>query len=697
MIGVARALENADIRIQREITSHKIKVCSYVDDFSCTTEQLPRTRPGRQQEAITAARKAREVVSQELEKCGWTRDPDKDEEINFGVQGKAKWIGIHFTHDLKWKTHCSKRLDQAEAAWACISRLGTSRGGLSPTAWRQVYTSSIRAIATYGWELVDTKENPQAVERLRKLQYQAARKVTEGYHGSRQELLENISKMEPIQTKLWDMKVRAAARILEKGTQDNLINRAEDSREITRGRSWQDHGLTWAAVKGTHYNIRLEEILAAIGENGERQITWDFTRERKQLHTLQQGDLGTKDTPQVVWEMRVRDLEEEGWTTAFTDGSGLKDKAAGGFCSNPNRTDKERQPELSGSGYLGTKATHFDGELEGIALALEKHTHTGTNLLAMLTDSKPAIRVLEKLDSGTEAPRSAIEARIQRSLEIRENNRQETYLAWVKGHKDIKGNEKADKLSKDTFILGHESEGVVTPAGLKAWARRVRAEARGGSGEGILGWHCRAISAYTWCITEKGPQRKWLHHIKKADTPGCGCQHPQQQQTGQHLVEECSLLADARKPVEREERRAWKTRHTHKKTEKEKKGPVEPEKEEEEKLERFFCHIYEFHNPVSSAAPVFAPAALPPRYAISFVPAINAPSVTASGTAPASVSAVSASVSDSAPVFTSPFASPVVSSANFVAASPSTDYSVISSANFAIPVSTSSSCIGSTQ
>ena len=52
----------------------------------------------------------------------------------------------------------------------------------------------------------------------------------------------------------------------------------------------------------------------------------------------------------MVWEMRVRDLEEEGWTTAFTDGSGLNDKAVGGFCSIPNRTDKERQLSYQGVG-----------------------------------------------------------------------------------------------------------------------------------------------------------------------------------------------------------------------------------------------------------------------------------------------------------------------------------------------------------
>ena len=133
-------------------------------------------------------------------------------------------------------------------------------------------------------------------------------------------------------------------------------------------------------------------------------------------------------------------------------------------------------------------------------------------------------------------------------------------------------------------------------------------------------------------------------------------------------MEGCRLLAEARESVEKSEMREWRIRHSHNQLRDKKKKEQKEKEKEEDKLERFFCHLYEFHNPVPNA-PVFVPAELPPRYAINFVPALP----------------VSPVASTAIPVF------PIGSA--------STDYSVISSANFVVPsaVSSSSSCIGPTQ
>ena len=66
------------------------------------------------------------------------------------------------------------------------------------------------------------------------------------------------------------------------------------------------------------------------------------------------------------------------------------------------------------------------------------------------------------------------------------------------------------------------------------------------------------------------------------------------------------------------------TRHSRNQKLKEKKGPVNPEKDkeqEEEKLHSFFYKLHDFLFPVINA-PAFVPAVLPPCYAIAFVPAI---------------------------------------------------------------------------
>ena len=242
----------------------------------------------------------------------------------------------------------------------------------------------------------------------------------------------------------------------------------------------------------------------------------------------------------------------------------------------------------------------------------------------------------------------------------------DTYIAWVKGHKDIKGNEKADKLSKETSILGHESEGVVTPAGLKTWARKVRAEARGGSGNGLLGWCRKALSAYTWCRTNKGPQNEWLFKIKKKDTESCKC--GELKMTGTHVVEECPELNQwrPRNAVWKDWREALGGRAVSKDRKEAPGGGAEKDL----LLGAFFYRIYEFLFTLDNPPPVIHRPHLPERYAIRFVPAAGGP---VSSHDPVNVNPVInfASVPPVAVVASSVVSSgySVVSSANFVVAS----------------------------
>ena len=147
--------------------------------------------------------------------------------------------------------------------------------------------------------------------------------------------------------------------------------------------------------------------------------------------------------------------------------------------------------------------------------------------------------------------------------------------------------------------------------------------------------------------------------------------------TGTHVVEECPELDQwrPRRAVRKDWRKAPEGRAVSKKKEK--------EEEEEDLLGAFFYRIYEFFFTFSNPPPVIHRPHVPERYAIKFVPA-------AAGSAlPPAFSTVSpVSTYASLPVLSSPV---------------STDYSVISSANFVCVTSASSfpafttPCIDTTQ
>ena len=59
-------------------------------------------------------------------------------------------------------------------------------------------------------------------------------------------------------------------------------------------------------------------------------------------------------------------------------------------------------------------------------------------------------------------------------------------------------------------------------------------------------WGRKPLSAYTWMRTNKGPQKQWLFHLGKSDTPQCPCGTIE---SGEHIVFSCPLHDTDRKAL----------------------------------------------------------------------------------------------------------------------------------------------------
>ena len=173
--------------------------------------------------------------------------------------------------------------------------------------------------------------------------------------------------------------------------------------------------MTWAGVpRQRQCDTCLGMILSRMGENGEIKINWGFNRTPRAPQVLVEKEFGTGETFKVTGASDTMDSVLNRYIRR------VEDRAAGVYTQ---RCHLGFHNSILDLGYLGIKATHYDGELSGIAQALVGARQV--SMLAMPMDSKPAISTQRKLDKELAPPRSETEAR-------------DTCVAWVKGHKDIK-------------------------------------------------------------------------------------------------------------------------------------------------------------------------------------------------------------------------------------------------------------------
>ena len=248
----------------------------------------------------------------------------------------------------------------------------------------------------------------------------------------------------------------------------------------------------------------------------------------------------------LPWLTKIAELQDQGFTTAYSDGTGRELHAAAATVAASRRYT----PPPPSHKYLGTLATVADAERQGILLSLRTLRHDHSVLL--LSDCQAAIDTVTNLTKG-QPPRSGIESEIKSLIQERNNSNHDTAISWVRAYVQIPGNEEADRLANWGSYSGatRGSTRTVTEGGLRAKGKQARAQLRSRQGFRLgtaIQFNRKALSAYTWMRTNKGPQRQWLHHIGKVDTPFCPCDSTTIQ-SGDHLTFSCRLLQQARRPL----------------------------------------------------------------------------------------------------------------------------------------------------
>ena len=239
---------------------------------------------------------------------------------------------------------------------------------------------------------------------------------------------------------------------------------------------------------------------------------------------------------EVLWLSMLGEKLDKGWRLAYSDGCG-RDNHNSYACHRENRRGEKK--EATTGGYLGPISTVADSERRGVLEALQ----SDKDMLLILTDSMAAKATTINLSLGA-PPRSQIEKDIKTALHRRNSLRLDTGISWVRAHIGIKGNELADQHATFQSFRGEIAGATrtATEGGIRRIAKEARASERTVETFGLGGrvlWGRRALAAYTWFRTGRGPQQQWLHKIGKAEDPSCP--YGAIIQSGEHIVWHCTL------------------------------------------------------------------------------------------------------------------------------------------------------------
>lgn len=370
-------------------------------------------------------------------------------------QAKIKWLGIFFDPNLKFNHHVKIKVAKARNTFMRVARLANLERGLSPHALRQLYIACVVSIADYG-AVVWWRQQANYTAQLQSLQNLAIRKILGVFKTAPILPMEVECAVPPPEIRI-QAAIRAYALRIHKLSRDHPINQTIDEilavndYDTPEGRetTYMPHLVTiYRSINGIIKQANVEKIQHFNFPPWERSIPY----------TVNISPLSKDEETKAHLSILKKSHNKEIYIYTDASSNATKDnKGIGIGIAVQNPPAKHIHKTITKN--IGKTNLVYNGELEGATMAAEYAARIAKPGLEfkIFSDNQAG---LWRLKTPSDNPGQ--ENQIRAIAAAREANQKGAKVSyhWVPGHKDIEGNEAADKLAKAATTITSTSNQI---------------------------------------------------------------------------------------------------------------------------------------------------------------------------------------------------------------------------------------------